>query len=31
MDQLSLKDGKFILKGVTKDALKAMPSFNYVT
>jgi sporulation protein YlmC with PRC-barrel domain len=31
MDQLSLKGGKFIFKGATKDALKAMPSFNYVT
>ena len=31
MDQLQLKTGKLILKGATKDALKAMPAFNYVT
>jgi sporulation protein YlmC with PRC-barrel domain len=31
MDQLELKAGKLILKGATKDALKAMPTFNYVT
>jgi sporulation protein YlmC with PRC-barrel domain len=31
MDQLELKTGKLILKGATKDVLKAMPEFNYVT
>jgi sporulation protein YlmC with PRC-barrel domain len=31
MDQLALTNGKFILKGATKDALKAMPEFKYRT
>jgi sporulation protein YlmC with PRC-barrel domain len=31
MDQLRMDKGKFILKGATKDAVKAMPEFNYVT
>lgn len=30
MDQLALTKGKLILKGATKDALKAMPEFHYV-
>ena len=30
MDQLTLMPGdKFVLKGATKDALKAMPPFEY--
>ena len=31
MDQLQIQAGKLVLKGATKDALKAMPAFNYVT
>jgi hypothetical protein len=31
MDQLALTNGKFIFKGATKDALKAMPEFKYRT
>jgi hypothetical protein len=30
MDQLALTNGKLILKGATKEALKAMPEFRYV-
>jgi len=30
MDQLALTKGKLILKGATKDALKAMPEFHYL-
>jgi sporulation protein YlmC with PRC-barrel domain len=30
MDQLALTKGKLILKGASKDALKAMPEFHYV-
>jgi sporulation protein YlmC with PRC-barrel domain len=30
MDQLALTKGKLILKGATKEALKAMPEFRYV-
>jgi sporulation protein YlmC with PRC-barrel domain len=29
MDQLALTNGKFVLKGATKDTLKAMPEFKY--
>lgn len=29
VDQLKWKDGKFMIQGATKDALKAMPEFKY--
>jgi hypothetical protein len=29
MDQLQLVNNRFILKGATKDALLAMPAFEY--
>ena len=28
---LNQKDGKFILPGATKDAIKALPKFEYAT
>ena len=30
MDQLAITNGKLILKGATKENLKAMPEFHYV-
>ncbi len=30
MDQLKVENGKLVLKGATKDALKAMPAFHYL-
>jgi hypothetical protein len=27
--QLKASDGKFMLRGATKDALKALPAFDY--
>ncbi len=29
VDQLKMKDGKFMLMGATKDAIKALPEFKY--
>jgi sporulation protein YlmC with PRC-barrel domain len=29
MDHLKLENGKFVLKGATKEVLKAMPPFHY--
>ncbi|MDB4877903.1 MAG: photosystem reaction center subunit [Gemmatimonadetes bacterium] len=29
MDQLKIVNGRFVLRGATKDALKAMPEFQY--
>ena len=31
VDQIKLVDGKFVLAGATKDALKAMPPFEYAS